>query len=421
MANRIKKTEKEYLLSFSEIQVAVKRSAGKKSKKTETKVEKAEYAIVRGNWFWYHFSGMNPSETIAWGRRAQGDTEAMIEAIEKMIDFKEALEHGYKSVIDGHQLTPLADGDSTRGSMMSLFSAFGIRISTDTNNSEEKISDKDEKNQDNGLCLINKETMFKLLESANTPEMRCFIYLGCALGWRIGDLCSLKVKVLKNNIKNNPNGFTYSDMDEKEDNRLCGIFRKLEIHFVKEFLETINDDRVYLFGDARSNIQYMRNKFQTIVNKVFPREEYGYNVMTPHFMRKFTLTIVEQHGYNEGQAKRYVGKTDKRYSKLTLQERINIYNAIKNDINITRYDLGEENLEDKIAKKVIDSMKEIMSNEGLKASYQELITKVGEGEVNEMDLTAEKRAGIALVGMFNQMENSILSKVEKILKAQQSQ
>lgn len=414
---RTKSSTRQNLLTFLEVQNAIKMSFGAKKGASNPEADpkafqKHQDRILSGIELLVEYLGKNPFEIIEWGRNAQADSKVMAEAINKMDDFIRWLtvkenQHGRK--------IPLGTAMNIRGNAMSLFKWNGIRIPTKMG---DNISEKKKRDQDLGIDNGDKMKILKDMFYRADPEMKALISACLACGHRISDMVRIEKKVLENFLGRDKEFIIYRAIDKKEHALIKAVFGRVQQEHLKNYLASKEskkkDNRTYLFGDKRAGNR-LREKLETILHETYDGDA---NIITPHTLRSMCETILTNHGFTKTQVYQFTGHKDgEKYIELTDEQMIAMFQAAEKEFNLDNTNISmqtKQEIQEDLMKKLLD----LVNNQGKRETLTALYSQVDDSpdaEQPDADKTIEMQMATFLTNLEDSLYSKFLARIKQDL------
>ena len=180
---------------------------------------------------------------------------------------------------------------------------------------------------------------------------------------------------------------------------------------IGNYLETVNDDRVHIFGDTRQTKQRVSEKFETLLHQVFQSE--GENVVTPHWMRHMIETTAQEKGILKPQIYSFTGHKDgETYIELTKAEKINIAKILEPYTTFNRQMVISES---KTQEELLDSMITISQNRGKMETYVHLYTEIHDSPEKMESETPQKRIDMKISTLIHNITQVVKAEIREEL------
>lgn len=375
------KTQKlEKLLEFKEVVNAVEMGLGSKKgiqkgllnedgsyNKENSSYKKRQRQVLTGVGNLVEFMGLNPYEIVEKAREATQNPEIYRDLQDNLSKFMNWL-------ITVKELSETT-AKVYRGNALSLIKwnvGITIRLNHKVGSSNKKIRD-----QKLGIDNAEKMAILRMMFAQADLEMRAYIALSMASGWRPSDVSSkFEIATLQKWLEKDQDYFIlrYNDMKENADIKCClGKFQqKVIIQYMKQILgeagthNIFTDDlatfgRKRLFGDSKNTQRRLSEKFRTLLNQV---NKYDENIITPHTMRSLVETeIVMEHGFTKAQAYQFTGHVaDGVYIQLTDKKLIDVFKACEAELSLGEFIPESNDLVQ--VRKVAKILNDLVENQG---------------------------------------------------------
>lgn len=419
------------LLKFKEVTFAIDDGYGRKSQKVKdltTEAGREDYkkfahAYLRAFKIACDYFQLNPTQLVEEAKNSSGDLEKYRAFCHKMDDL---LDHLKKDMGLGK-----STAKSYRGYVLKLFSVHGVIIKVKhKQNTSEKVQEQSKLNL---VGYEKKREVLRLIFNIADLEMKAYIVLSVASGFRPSDIVNLKMDMIKNWLNTNDDFKICVFDDIKQDQPIRACLGPNQKYHVKNFVDSLpsDDEREYLFGDINGNYKKvtgrLRDRFQSLLlspkiqnnlQKIVGSKDLDEKSLKKAYpvyvMRNMAKSIFCQYATKDKVSLMTGSFGNDPYMDISNTEILEIFKKAYDQICLDSSSLESSKNEDKLMKMFFEKLTSFMDNQGKIETFSEMFTSLDDKKKENMPVDEQMDLKIAYA--LNSFKDNIVKEVMMKLK-----
>lgn len=405
------------LLTFVETQNYIQGSIGAKMASLSKMIKedtrsRRESTLLTDLGTFCEYLEMNPYEIVEYVRKAMADRELLPEARARLEDYPKWL------ISEKHAVETSAN--TKYGNARGFLKHNNVRITLKNYSPKTEKAKKMEEN------AIKFEDLFEIARKMYLIadfEMKAWMSIDLNSGLRNSDMVRLPLKELKAKLDKNSEFLEITHPAWKQSNEkitYLAILHRLSQINARNYLETIKDDREFLFGGKKDDTDALfdklerniSNKIRTLYMNVAPDDLKELNLVTPHTFRALFETILGNHGINKDRIKRMDGHMPDNLEVYDLPTNVfeQYIKTSEKDLNFEHVDLSMETKEE-IQLDTLKKLNDLLNNQGKLETLFHRVSELGE---DDSEIAPEDKIEIEMADFIDKMyvsfENRLIKK-----------